>query len=290
MEITYNQQEIQTILQDIYNLTGAKVSFYSANFKILESSLRKCSEYSYCDFIQNDPRLANNCRLSDELHLAKANNAQPYYIYTCHAGLIEIIIPIYDKNVRLGTIIVGTLRDKEMVYSSPEQIKKYIKTKKLKPELLNYYYKQPCLSHEEIRSLINLASAAFQNVVTKQLIQNKTDILFPKIVKYIEENINETITIEILCKKFSTNKNYLYKIFKTNSGKTVVEYITHQRINHAAYLLATTSLPITEIAFNVGYAESNYFTSVFKKLMHESPLKYRKNFLTRSIHLSDKSI
>lgn len=284
MEIIYNKKEIQTLIQDLHNLTGATVSFYDANLKILEYSRRKTSQYNYCDFIQNDPRLSNACQLSDELHFSTSNSTnQPYYIYTCHAGLIEIIVPIYDNTIKLGTIIIGKLRDKEMIYSSPAKIKKFIKTKKLNPELLEYYNTQPCLSHEEIQSLINVASSAFQNIVSKQLIKNKTDILFNEIIQYINQNIKEQITVEMLCKRFATNKNSLYKIFKDNSGKTITDYITHQRINHAAHLLTTTNLPITEIAFSVGYCECNYFTSVFKKRMRQSPLKYRKRFMLSSM-------
>lgn len=282
MELFYNKQEVQTLIQDLHNLTGATVTFYDSDLKTLEYSRRKTSKCNYCSFIQKDSRLANACQLSDELHFATSNTAEQYYIYTCHAGLIEIIVPIYDNNIKLGTIIIGKLRDKEMKFSSPQRIKKFIKTHKLDSKLLDYYYSQPCLSHEEIKSLINIALSVFQNIVNKQLIKNKTDILFNEITTYISQNINESITIEMLCKRFATNKNTLYKVFKNNSGKTVMDYIIHQRINHAAHLLSTTNLPIKEIAFMVGFSECNYFMSVFKKIIHLSPLKYRKKFLPNS--------
>ena len=54
-------------------------------------------------------------------------------------------------------------------------------------------------------------------------------------------------------------------------------YLTTSRMTRAKELLAGTDRPITEIAFDVGYNDSNYFSTAFRKHEGISPSQYRKN-------------
>ena len=59
---------------------------------------------------------------------------------------------------------------------------------------------------------------------------------------------------------------------------TYSRFLNEVKISHALELLVNSKLSITEIATQSGYANSNYFSDVFKKIIGTSPLKYRKKF------------
>ena len=58
-----------------------------------------------------------------------------------------------------------------------------------------------------------------------------------------------------------------------------MQYIMSRRIGKAQSLLISTDYSITDIAFMVGYHDSNYFINIFKKTVGTSPLKYRKSWV-----------
>ena len=64
-------------------------------------------------------------------------------------------------------------------------------------------------------------------------------------------------------------------VFSQGAGQTFKEYLTDVRINKAKELLRMTSLRSAEIAFQVGYNDPHYFSSVFKKHTGLSPMEFR---------------
>jgi AraC-like DNA-binding protein len=66
-----------------------------------------------------------------------------------------------------------------------------------------------------------------------------------------------------LCDKFHYSKNYIIRIFNKELGVSPIQYINHEKIKRAMYLLETTSKPIGEIAIECGYSDYPYFYKKF---------------------------
>ena len=94
---------------------------------------------------------------------------------------------------------------------------------------------------------------------------------------YICENYNLDLNLESLSKKYSLSKSYFSKLFKKVTGVGLNEYITAIRISASENMLLKDTISITEIATRCGFNDSNYFTSVFKKLKGITPKKYSLN-------------
>lgn len=105
----------------------------------------------------------------------------------------------------------------------------------------------------------------------------KTPSFIQKISNYIGENFANEITLDNLCEEFSISKSHLSRLFKNSTGFGINEYITIVRIKNAERLILSTELPVTEIATRCGFNDSNYFSSVFKKIKGISPLKFRND-------------
>lgn len=101
----------------------------------------------------------------------------------------------------------------------------------------------------------------------------------PKIqqtLDYIRENIASPITLEKLADVSGYSLSHFKALFKSEVGITPNEYILHQKLQSAKFFLETSDIPITELSFNLGFSSSNYFSSVFRRMLGCTPSEYRK--------------
>ena len=75
--------------------------------------------------------------------------------------------------------------------------------------------------------------------------------------------------------KLFLSPNYLRALWKRETGMTFTEYITELRMERARILLKGKDRKIGDVAEQVGYRDSRYFSSSFKKLYHMSPGEYQ---------------
>ena len=114
------------------------------------------------------------------------------------------------------------------------------------------------------------------HIQTKRV--NSTKMLIEKAIMFINENYHEKeLSIEKICSYLNVSSAYFSTIFKKDTQKTFVQYLTDLRMEKAIELLKTTEDKTYIIAEKVGYPDPNYFSYVFKKQYGIAPSKYRRN-------------
>lgn len=98
-----------------------------------------------------------------------------------------------------------------------------------------------------------------------------------KIVSYIENHLNEDLTLDKLAEELHYSKFYIARVFSENMGNTVYQYIQGCRLAQAARKLVETGRPIVEIALEAHYNSQQAFTLAFKKRYACTPQTYREN-------------
>ncbi|MFS0726377.1 response regulator transcription factor [Paenibacillus sp. 1P07SE] len=91
----------------------------------------------------------------------------------------------------------------------------------------------------------------------------------------IQNKYGQVISIDMLAELVFLSPNYLRTIFKEVTGKTLIEYMTQVRMDHACLMLKETNIRVQEIAKRVGYESPSYFGSVFFKRTGLTPNQYR---------------
>jgi two-component system response regulator YesN len=107
------------------------------------------------------------------------------------------------------------------------------------------------------------------------VIQSPTNII-EKVKAYIEEALNENITLKEISENLHYNCSYLGQKFKYYENMTFNEYLLQQRMKKAKHLLENTDMKIYEIANEVGYIELDWFYKKFKEHTGVSANEYRK--------------
>jgi YesN/AraC family two-component response regulator len=97
---------------------------------------------------------------------------------------------------------------------------------------------------------------------------------------FIHEHYGEPITREDLATFVSVSPGYLTRCFHEEIGLTPITYLNRYRINQAKDLLERGDNTITEVAFSVGFSNSNYFGRVFRREVGASPSTYQHRVRT----------
>lgn len=97
-----------------------------------------------------------------------------------------------------------------------------------------------------------------------------------KVNKYVEDHMNQPLSIADIATHFFLNPDYLSRMFKNETGTALKEYIIGRKMQSARILLRTTALPVNVIASKLGYDNYSYFSQVYRKTMGVSPKDERK--------------
>lgn len=102
-------------------------------------------------------------------------------------------------------------------------------------------------------------------------------LLVQKVITIIDSDLTADLSLHRQAEMLSVNASYLSTLFKKETGMTLTEYVAKKRVDHAAFLLASTNMQIQNIAQHCGIFDVNYFTKIFKKIKGKTPKEYRED-------------
>lgn len=128
--------------------------------------------------------------------------------------------------------------------------------------------------------IIHQVESLYVENENKEIISNKNHFEKIQLVKkMIDEDLSKNHSISELAKAVGTNEQYLKKHFKQYYGKTVMNYITEMKMEHAKKLILIGNHRISDVARLTGYKHPTHFTTAFKKYFGIIPNSLRYTFL-----------
>ena len=97
-----------------------------------------------------------------------------------------------------------------------------------------------------------------------------------RIIDYLHTHMKEKITLEDISRITFFSPVYCDSVFKRDMGRSIIDYLLHERIKEAKKSLLEGSLSLPAVASSVGFYDYNYFVRVFKKRTGYTPTAYRK--------------
>ena len=136
-----------------------------------------------------------------------------------------------------------------------------------------------------------LFSEAIGTVLTGHLIRRWTtgsrrstshgklsEIRLRSTLELIAENLSSGLSIQTLAENVGLGTHQFTTQFRKATGSTPYQFITELRVARARDLLQKTTLPLAEIAFQLGSSSQSHFTSVFRERLRTTPASYRSSF------------
>ena len=116
----------------------------------------------------------------------------------------------------------------------------------------------------------------FLKPITHKTVQ-QADERIRTAIQYLNQNIRENLQLTELADAAGYSLSHFKIKFREEIGITPAEYITMQKIDLAKQLLIGSEASITDVAYSLGFSSSNYFCTVFKKIMNCTPSLFRRN-------------
>ena len=169
----------------------------------------------------------------------------------------------------------------------------------LKMQSLNFDFVRKITNHHTFQKLVSL----FERLINLYLLKGESDFtkrevehhileliidlhnegdfnyagkrLADKALKYMQEHLNEKITLNKISEYCKTSPSHLGKLFKEVTGISTIDYLVKMRLKKAKHLLAG-GMSVSQTAEECGFCDVYYFSSCFKKNEKISPLQYAK--------------
>ncbi len=97
-----------------------------------------------------------------------------------------------------------------------------------------------------------------------------------EMARFIAENHTKPLRTKDVARHVGLHPNYAMTLFRRQYGMTLSAYLTRLRVCQAQYLLISSDLDVSRIAFETGFGSVSRFYEAFKKVSGRTPLQYRE--------------
>lgn len=220
----------------------------------------------YCMCIKSDKELFGKCLECQAKTLGKCAYAESF-IGVCHADVKELVYRVCCDGKAVGFLSVSGYKAEREFFKKSDFLKSIYDTHILRTEppkdLCDIVIYPLCVMLEETCRLW---------VETGKLQENENTA----VLAYISEH-HTHLTLSELAEAFHRSRSSISHSFKKQNNMTLKSYCNRLKINDAKVMLQYSELPVTDIAYAVGFENLSYFINVFKRLEACTPLEYRKN-------------
>lgn len=163
------------------------------------------------------------------------------------------------------------------VLSSPLVLQGMTHTESDLREIMSVFQSQRIYFREQASCLlktflIQLARSTLQTTTKASAISNQ-------LIAYLQEHYREDLTCDEIALHFNYHTYHINRIMRNATGTTVHQYLINYRISMSKSLLCNTSMSIEDIAAEVGFKNTPYYSNTFKKIVGCSPSYYRSRHI-----------
>lgn len=185
---------------------------------------------------------------------------------------LDMIAEIKSINEDMQIIILTGHREFEY---AQEAIKLGVLRLLLKPSKMNEIKEAVEEAVKNLRLMTDYPSIRDNEKKEKQIKDEKPQFMVNQAIQYINEHYNKKLDLQTVADALYVSTWHLCKVLKKQTGDNFIDILNKVRIEQAKKLLIKSNLKVYEIAEEVGYIDTTYFSKTFKKLEKITPNDYR---------------
>ena len=276
MVSVFDLEQLQSLLEDFHRITNIRITVFDRDLNELVSYPEHCAPF--CQLVRSSIQGRTACARCDREACAVAAKENRTHIYRCHAGLTEAVTPLYVGKILVGYLLFGHV----FGYSSMEEgwleIDRCCEGLPVDKSAL----KAACssctqVSRDYIRSAARILHATASHLVQERMATIQEDSPAARLDAYLSAHYTETVTPQILCRELGIGRSRLYRLADQIYGCGISQQIRKLRMERARCLLQDhPEMSIAQVAEDCGYADYNYFISVFSQTTGQSPGCFRR--------------
>lgn len=290
-----SQTVYQALIDDILNY----IDFLRAAHKI-EVTLHLVEQFAHADMfrflpynihsnplcvcVKSTPHMWRHC--IDRQFKVLSKTQEGAFFGMCWIGVSEFVFPIRDRVGRSVAFISvgGYAGDREKAMSRiAYNAQRHSLDKAQLVHLFDHGLKKEKPDMDAlgilIRPLANqitLLIEFFIDIHEQRGIGRSADAFYNTLLHFLNENHMRDISLESISNRFNCSPSHLSHLFHRYNQCSLPTFINRLRVETAKIYLTNTQMSIQEVAFEVGFNDSNYFSTVFKRLEGMTPREWRR--------------
>lgn len=306
--VLFSEETFQKILKQFAYATGLATVMVDIHG---EEMSEHYNFNDFCNLMRQKPEYRERCEKCDlfgGLEALKSNKVAPY---KCHAGLVDIAVPVIIKNQLVGFILSGQVLVEKVPFHSiypasdwrkhPDLVSEFNKLKASSPKqienaaellkiLTEHYF--PINDQNNVSEFIRYDLNAINpkdystTAITDELFEKANQsVMFhhhlrseiTEALSYIDDNLLGDISLSKVSSHVYLQPSYFSKIFKKETGFTFIDYTNRKKIIKSMLMLKDPTQSIETISHRLGYQHPSYYTKLFKKILGTTPAEYRRH-------------
>lgn len=277
MVSSFEKSRMADLLKDFYTVVGIRISVFDDAGNIVTEYPQDLPEV--CKLIRRTEAGAAACRACDAEACKRAKKLREPHVYTCHAGITEAITPIQLGGGVIGYAIFAHMMPSENYDAAVAEVCRRCTAYGTEDEIKAAVKKVKKHSKEKIIASVRLLDAIASYLQISKLASWKNEDISQQINAFIENNLKEELSSEVICRHFFISRTKLYQIAMQSFGMGISQYIAYKRVERAKELMLSGDATITAVAREVGVDDYNYFCKMFRKAVGLPPGKYKQSLL-----------
>ncbi len=274
MALIFNFEKLGELLNSLYLITNRKITLKDDNFNDVITSNTACE---FCKLIQSMPHGLTLCQQCDMRALTHVREKNRLHIYRCHAGLIEVAVPVMEKGQLLAYLMYGQVLDDSSLEEQWTIVAQRCKWHDNLSALHDAFHKLDQLERSTLLAYADVLSACASFIWLREYVK-QTELDEPQLIlSYIDKNHMRPLTLRTISSELGIGRTKLCETARKAFSCSIHDLILLRRIDSAKKLLTTSDLTIGQIAESVGMNDCSYFVKVFKTATGYTPSKYRKH-------------
>ncbi len=267
-----NKDEIISVLSELHNISGFRISLHGMNFE--EIAAYPKNALPFCECIHKKKGEYAKCKKSDAEACKTVREGESFLIYKCRYGLTEVICPLHTLGSPAGYLMMGQVIDESVSTADLKRLMAVIGAEESEIRLADSI---PRISAEKTVSFAKIMTICAEYMTLINALPGNKPSTAELARLFVYENFRKKISIQDICRALGRTKSAICPAFKAKYGMTVVDYLTELRIDEAKKMLAETDMTVGEISDELGFADTSYFSKVFLKSEGKTPSRYRRD-------------
>ena len=235
-------------------------------------------ESSYCAYVKSCDGGQRRCLAQQKRVVGACRRSGGGFCGVCFAGVFEYVYPIVDGEAVVGFISVSG-------YQSPDGLKRLASAAEtLSVPLSSLTAAYGGLRKPPSKGRIDTLLIPLCRMLELAYLRRGSasapaaEGFGERVLHYMRLHYAIDLSADEVCRRFYCSRSYLSHRFKSETGQSFRQALNEIRIERARQLLEHSSLSVFEIAFSVGFNDSNYFSNLFRSHEGLSPMAYRRRY------------
>ena len=268
---------VSELMTAVTTLTGLPVIWKDANGRaepaLPPGQSLHCNPF--CVKVKAAAERSQRCSRNDTVTIEElANSKRRPFIHRCHAGVDELITPIFVEGVYAGAFFLGPFRRRNAVCV-------YTSCRKEFAGLPEYRSAQVAAAGRILRLLEFTAGQYRQTLALRKSVEDESCRRLRPALEYIDRHFRNPLTASAAAAVCHLSLSRFIHLFKEKCGIGFSEYLRRRRMEEAKQLLTGTEMKIGDVAFRCGFQNQSYFGMVFLRHSGHTPAAYRSRFRCR---------